>query len=224
MIYSWDNELHLFRREKAESLDYSDGVEVEDRLLRIVSNTVDRSTFSLELADSITDWPSEYHLSRQRHCLLRPLDIPNGARVLELGCGCGAITRFLGEIGAEVVAVEGGLNRARIAAERCRDLPNVRVVADNLLRFESDESFDYALLIGVLEYAAVFSDQANPFEHYLRCVIRRLAPGGRVVVAIENKLGLKYFNGCSEDHLAVSYVGVQIFTRTEAREHLGAVS
>ena len=183
----------------------------------------DRSTFSSELIASITDWPSEYHLSRARHCLLRPLAIPPGSKVLELGCGCGAITRYLGEIGAEVVAVEGSLSRARVAAERCRDLPNVRIFVDDLLRFETEERFDYVLLIGVLEYAAVFSTQENPFAHYLHSVTRFLAPGGRVVVAIENKLGLKYFNGCAEDHVGIPFFGIQDLYGSQSARTFGRV-
>ena len=209
MNYLWDDQHNLFQRLNHGPFAYSDGVEVEDRLYDIVAGAQDRSTFSSELAGSITDWPTEYHLSRFRHGLLRPLGIPAGSKVLELGCGCGAITRYLGEIGADVVAVEGSLPRARVAAERCRDLPNVRVFVDDLLQFETDERFDFVLLIGVLEYAAVFSRQENPFTHYLHSVAGFLASGGRVVVAIENKLGLKYFNGCAEDHLGSRFFGIQ---------------
>src|ERR1019366_3672071 len=209
MNYFWDDQFHLYRTKNPGEFSYSDGVEVEERLLSVVSNAKDRSTFSQELAESICDWPGEYHFSRFRHCLVRPLDLHAGDKVLELGCGCGAITRFLGEIGANVVAVEGSLARARVAAERCRELSNVRVVVDDLLSFETDERFDCILLIGVLEYAALFSGREKPFEHYLQAVSRFLAPGGRVVIAIENKVGLKYFNGCGEDHVGIPFFGVQ---------------
>ncbi len=209
MIYFWDENLHLYRRTTIGTFGYSDGMEVEDRLLRIVSTSNDRSTFSEELSKAITDWPSEYHLSRSRHSLIRPLNINVEHKVLELGCGCGAITRYLGETGARVCAVEGSLPRARVAAERCRGLNNVRIVVDDLLRFESDEQFDFIFLIGVLEYAAVFSAAADPFQSYLHSISRFLSPGGSVVIAIENKLGLKYFNGCSEDHVGEPYFGIQ---------------
>ncbi len=105
--------------------------------------------------------------------------------------------------------MEGSLTRARIAAERCRDLSNVRVVAEDLLRFETSERFDYVLLVGVLEYAALFARGETPFASYLRVVSRFLKPEGKLVVAIENQLGLKYFNGCSEDHVAQPFFGVQ---------------
>ena len=221
MNYFWDDQLHLYRTKTPGEFSYSDGVEVEERLLSIVSNAKDRSTFSQELAESICDWPTEYYFSRSRHCLVRPLDLQSGDKVLELGCGCGAITRYLGEIGANVVAVEGSLARARVAAERCRELPNVRVVVDDFLSFETDERFDCILLIGVLEYAALFSDKENPFEHYLRAVTRFLAPGGKVVLAIENKVGLKYFNGCGEDHVGVPFFGVQDLYKAKTARTFG---
>ena len=209
MSFVWDEEFRLFRREDYVSLPYSDGPEVERRLYDVVLNARDRSTLSTELAASISDWPSEYHLSRSRHCLLRPLGIAPGHKVLELGCGCGAITRYLGEIGAEVVAVEGSLLRARIAAERCRDLPNVKIFADDLLAFETEQKFDWVLLIGVLEYAPAFSTEQDEVLHYLNSTCRFLSPAGKLVLAIENKLGLKYFNGCGEDHTGIPFSGVQ---------------
>jgi SAM-dependent methyltransferase len=218
MNYLWDSQLNLFKPESARAFSYSDGIEVEQRLLDAVTHAADRSTFSSELAKSIVDWPSEYHLSRRRHCLLRPLNIPLGSRVLELGCGCGALTRYLGEIGAQVLAVEGSLMRGRIAAQRSRELPNVRVVVDDLLHFQTDEQFDYVLLIGVLEYAARFSKSDDPFASYLQVVTRSLAAGGKLVVAIENQLGLKYLNGCTEDHVGTRFFGVQdLYTEATAR-------
>src|ERR1039457_3783957 len=194
MNYFWDDQLHLYRTKTPGEFSYSDGVGVEERLLSVVSKARDRTTFSQEIAQSIFDWPSEYHFSRVRHCLVRPLDLHPGDRVLELGCGCGAITRYLGEIGTNVVAVEGSLLRARIAAERCRELPNVKIFADDLLEFEMDRQFDWVLLIGVLEYAPAFSSAEDPVVHYLESIRPFLSTQGKLVVAIENKLGLKYFN------------------------------
>ncbi len=208
MKYLWDPESLLFKPEAVQDFPYSDGIEVEARLLNAVQTARDRSTFSPELATAIIDWPSEYHLSSGRHCLVRPLGIAKGDRVLELGCGCGAITRFLGETGAQVTGVEASLRRARIAAERCRDLSNVRIFVDDLLRFEAEEQFDYVLLIGVLEYAQL-SGLDDAFEHQLRSAARCLASNGKLVVAIENKFGLKYFNGCAEDHVGLPYFGLQ---------------
>jgi len=207
--YIKNNELNFFSRTEFAGIGFSDGETSEQRLYESVCAATDRSTFSPELSRAIVDWPSEYHLSRERHCLVRPLGIQPGDKVLELGCGCGAITRFLGELGAEVTALEGSFQRGRIAAERCRGLTNVRVVIDDLVDFDTLERFQWILLVGVLEYASVFSEEKNPVAHYLRSAARFLAEDGKLVVAIENKLGLKYFNGLAEDHFGTPFVGVQ---------------
>ena len=40
-------------------------------------------------------------------------------------------------------------------------------------------------------------------------LFRHLTPGGRIVIAIENRLGLKYLAGCAEDHLGTYFSGIQ---------------
>ena len=195
-------------RPGSTSLDYSDGDAIECRLLETIRKASDVSAVSKELARAITDWPTEYHLSNCRHNLLRPFGIGAGHRVLELGCGCGALTRYLGECGADVVAVEGSLRRARIAAARCRDLPNVRVYCDNLIDFTSAEKFDFVLLIGVLEYAPKFIKGDDPIGRCLTYARSFLDEDGALLLAIENQLGLKYFNGSAEDHLGTPFYGV----------------
>src|SRR5271157_35572 len=209
MSYIWDDQYGLFRRESGRTIAYSDGENVEFRLESIIRSASDRSFSSTALARQIVDWPSEYHLSRLRHCLLRPLNIERGDKVLEIGCGCGALTRYLGEIGAETVGLEGSPVRARIASMRCSDLPNVRVYLDNLLDLDIAGSFDWVLMVGVLEYAPVYAASTNPLNEYLERASKYLTLSGKLVIAIENKLGLKYWNGCCEDHLGKRYVGVE---------------
>lgn len=208
--YTFDIERYLWHRQGFDGIDYSDGQEIEKRIFNIISEASDLSVLSEELRLQITDWPTEYHLSSLRHCLLRPLGIQAGDRVLELGCGCGAITRYLGETGANVIAVEGSGQRARIAAQRCRDLDNVRVVLDNLVSFDTELRFDWVLLIGVLEYAPLFAESVtgNPVQKYLESSSAFLSDNGKLVIAIENQLGLKYFNGCGEDHVARPFFGI----------------
>jgi len=188
---------------------YSDGQGVEERLLQVLTEATDLSTMSRELVTKITDWPSEYHFSPERHNLLRHLDRLDGARVLELGAGCGAVTRFLGEHGAKVSAVEGSLVRARCARQRCRDLHNVEVYCSDFRGVEFEAEYDVATLIGVLEYSPTFFHSQQPFLDCLTMVRKTLAPQGRLVIAIENQLGLKYFCGSPEDHLSRQFVGLE---------------
>lgn len=206
--YICDPVTRVYSRLGGKAFTYTDGEEVETRLLTAIEKAQDLSAASTELANEIVDWPSEYHLSNTRHNLLRPISIGPRHRVLELGCGCGAMTRYLGETGATVVAVEGSARRAQIAASRCRDLENVSVFCENLIDFLHEEKFDYVTLIGVLEYAPIFVESDDPVNRCLNYACSSLRPSGTLILAIENQLGLKYFSGCSEDHTGIPFFGI----------------
>lgn len=210
-------------------LSYRDGS--EGRILEILRSAEDRSCNSDELAASITDWPSRYHLSRQRANLLRPLRLRQGMRILEVGAGTGAISRFLGETGAEVVALEGNLERARAAAVRCADLENVEVVCGPLESFEDPDGFDLVCVVGVLEYAASGVGGSSDHQAFLNRAAWLIADGGALLLAIENQVGVKYLVGYDEDHLGLPWVGIEgyrdghgirTFTRTTLRAMLAA--
>lgn len=207
--YFKDPDTGVFRWEGFDGLRYSDGSQTESAILEIVRSCSNLRVGSEELLSQIKDWPTEYHFSTARANLLRPFDIGEGNHVLELGCGCGALTRYLGESGALVTAVEGSLMRASITAARCRDLPNVTVVADSIESFKPKNQFDIVTLIGVLEYAPMFISGDNPPLKCLAIARRLLRPGGTLLLAIENQLGLKYFNGCTEDHVGKLFFGLQ---------------
>lgn len=200
---------NFYQRAQAEAFGYEDAGNAEQRLYDIIRQARDKSVFSDELASKATDWPSYYHLTSQRANLLRPFaeKIANG-KVLELGAGCGAITRFLGELGGEVVVVEGSPNRARIIGQRCAELKNVNVFCDLIQSYETDEKFDVVTLIGVLEYAQVYVKEPNPLLTLLQKAKSFLKEDGMLIVAIENQLGLKYFNGAPEDHMGQAMYGI----------------
>lgn len=209
-VYIRDEHLQVWRRPDVAAFAYSDGDEVEQRIARHVAGSRDVSLFSDELRKAQVDWPSTYHLSATRANLLQPFRAYfHGRSVLEIGAGCGAITRFLGEAGARVTAVEGSLRRASIAASRCRDLPAVDVVCERFGDLPSLGGFDVITLIGVLEYARLFGEEEDPVGAMLARARSMLNADGVLLVAIENQLGLKYFAGAPEDHVGRAMAGVQ---------------
>jgi 2-polyprenyl-3-methyl-5-hydroxy-6-metoxy-1,4-benzoquinol methylase len=128
---------------------YLDGA--EQYLVEGLRGISDRSVGSEELAGLVKDWPTEYHLSPFRTTIVDCLGLTGGSlRVLELGCGRGAITRWLGERCAEVHAIEGNAARALAARTRCADLPGVEVYVGNFSELDERGGYDVVTLIGVL--------------------------------------------------------------------------
>ncbi len=225
----------VYRAPGIQGVTYSDGTEQEEYLLRSIAGAKDTGSCSDELQSLICDWPTEYHLSARRANLLRPFDLGKAAAVLELGCGCGAITRYLGESGHHVDAVEGAIKRAEIASQRCRDLGNVNIISADFNDLDLPEmEYDVAIFIGVLEYAKRFWPEKNEnvaprdaVTTILRSTCKTLKPSGILIVAIENKIGLKYWLGCREDHGGTQYEslhgyphprGIRTYSRSELNE------
>ena len=202
------SESNLFIDQSRTVVAYSDGGKEERRLLEIVRSAQDLSAISWQLNDSATTWVERYHLSVHRGAIIRCLPFSANLQVLEMGAGAGAVTRSLGEKFAQVDAIEGSIERARICASRCRDLPNVRVFAADLDRISPEAKYDLVFLVGVLEWSQGFIPGSNPFHRCLEIASRALNDRGSLVVAIENQLGLKYFLGSGEDHCGVPMEGL----------------
>ena len=193
---------------------YLDGAERE--LAAALPAIGDRGTGSPELEALVHDWPTRYHLTPYRATIFDCLGFTRAAtaRVLELGAGCGAITRWLGEHCGEVHAIEGDLARARIARLRCADQDGVHLYAANYSELDERSAFDVVTLIGVLEYGHLYhpdhhGDPAAAALANLRIARQALRDDGVLVVAIENALGLKYLNGAREDHSGRLFDSIQ---------------
>ena len=224
-LVSHENDIYILPGPN-DIFSYSDGDAEELYIRGVISSATDLSSCSMELESAQRDWASECHLSARRANLFRGCDFSGIKRVLELGCGCGALTRFLGEQHCQVDAVDGSFRRAEITRLRCRDQDNVCVIcADfNALRLPTAH-YDLVTLIGVVEYAGMFSDAATTPEEAVVAIIRRalesLAPGGHLVLAIENRLGFKYLAGAGEDHFGRPWVGISNYPPGGDKKILG---
>jgi SAM-dependent methyltransferase len=197
----------------------------EDRVMAALQTAQDRSSRSDELASQITDWPTRYHFSRLRSKLLSPLRVGAGTRVLDLGGGTGTLSRKLGELGADVLLLDGSAERARVAAVRCEDLPNVSIAVGTIFDLDETEPFDVVLVVGLLEYTP--ASPGGP-EAFLRKALAAVAPDGVVAIAIENAIGLKYLLGYGEDHVGLPWVGWEGYrgidsVRTYSRRELASL-
>ena len=223
MIETWvENEVvankdGVYEISGLDPIAYSDGRDVERYLARAFESCSDLGTESAELEQWIKDWPSEYHLSRKRAQLLNGFDYERSATVLEVGCGCGAISRFLAESFDTVISIEGSRDRARLARQRCREMSNISIIAAPFQKVRFRKKFDIIFCVGVFEYSASFVDSPDPYSTIIDYFADNLEDNGVLVLAIENQFGLKYFASASEDHTKMSYDGIEGYPRFPGR-------
>ena len=77
------------------------------------------------------------------------------------------------------------------------------------------EKYDYITLIGVFEYGENYIQSDTPYVDFLKTIARHLKPGGQIVLAIENRFGLKYWAGCTEDHFGTLFEGLEGYPTTK---------
>lgn len=195
---------------------YCDGA-VEDALLAIAKGH--REEEFEEIIAREKSWPILYHLSPVRENIVGWLPFDGTEKVLEIGAGPGAITGLLSKRCRQVTCVELSKKRSLINAYRHRDRDNIEIRVGNFADIEPglDRDYDYIFLIGVLEYAGSYLPGEDPYGRELALLRAHLKEKtGRLVIAIENRLGMKYFAGCREDHSGRYFDGIESYENVPA--------
>ena len=199
----------------------------EDSTGRALFAATDLSDMSDELAELGSSWPAVCDCGRERGHILRGLDLHPGMRALEVGAGCGGVSRTLAERCGALDALEPNPERARLAARRLSDIDSARVLVGEVDDLPHEPTYDLIVMIGVLEYVGGWRGVAERVE-FLGRLAARLRPGGHIVCAIENRLGVGYFAGQPEDHSGVLFQGLEDHprpfpARTFARAELESI-
>ena len=201
---------------------YSDG-DIEEQMLKMAKEGVTCE----ELSSEQVSFPVIYHFSDLRANILNWYPIKKSDSVLEIGAGCGAITGTLCEKAGQVTSVELSKRRAQINYYRNEKKDNLTIMVGNLNDMNLGQQYDYVVVNGVLEYAMSFTEGDTPYETFLGKMGSYLKNTGKLLIAIENKLGMKYFAGAPEDHTDIPFFGingypenhsVRTFSKTELQE------
>ena len=179
---------------------YSDG-NIEDKILNMLKE--DRESEIVALGGA-----AFHNFTNARENLINWYPFNSEASVLEIGAGMGALTGLLCDKCRVVISVEQSEKRAQIIRERHKDKKNLTVYTDDIYEHTFDDKFDYILLIGVLEYVGINSTDGNPYLKLLRQIRSLLKPNGKLLLAIENQYGLKYWCGAAEDHTSIPFDGI----------------
>lgn len=180
---------------------YSDG-EVEDKL---INHFAGRDKEVNETNDSLLYF---YHVSELRKGLLYWYDFKPHSTVMEIGSGCGALTGMLCEKCERVISVELSKKRAEIVRLRNLDRDNLTIYVANINDLCDLPKVDYIVAVGVLEYQDTYCEKGNPYVEFLLKLHSMLKENGKLLLAIENRFGIKYWCGAPEDHTRIPYDGI----------------
>lgn len=206
--------------ENKEDLKHKENLENKEiRVLEEIVYNYSEDDYHSQIT-SRKSWTAMYQLAESRAGLIEWLDIPKQSKVLELGAGCGSITSALLKKGAAVTCQEENLYFSRLNARRHaqKELTIYAVPFDECEAQLADD-FDLAVLIGV-------PFPADRAERLLRTIRAHLKPKGMLVLAAENKFGLKYWAGNKEPHTnryfaGLENAGIQLYSKRALEDLLG---
>lgn len=124
-----------------------------------------------------------FHLSRMRESILNWYPFEPNASLLEYGGNMGALTGLFCTRCAEVTSIELNPFRAEILRQRYKKCDNLTVLDTS--EYTCNEKFDY---IVALDYADLSVEGFNRLREQLK-------PQGRLLVAMENRFGLRNWCG-----------------------------
>jgi ubiquinone/menaquinone biosynthesis C-methylase UbiE/uncharacterized protein YbaR (Trm112 family) len=186
------------------------------RLLLLTREKGYRQALESVLLPETDQYTFRYALDESRSDFKFLLPISARSRVLDIGCGWGAVTVGMARCAGEVWAVDSTLetlNFVRLRAEQER-LSNIHLLHVDCLDFGQlplpAGYFDVVLLNGVLEWVGVQRTDISPREVQilaLREIHRVLKPDGTLYVGIENRYSYTYFGG-SPDHPGLPFTSL----------------
>lgn len=194
--------------------EYSEG-DIEDKIINLIKDNQEKD-YHRVICENF-NWSVYYHLINLRQNILNWYPFDADGDVLEIGCGMGAITKVLCDRCKSVTAVEMSKRRATATLLRCKEKENLEVIVGNLNDIEFDKKYDYITLIGVLEYQGSYTNTEDPYGDFLKKIKTLLKPQGRLLIAIENQYGLKYWCGAKEDHTGVPFDGMNQYELTDSK-------
>ncbi|MFT3869478.1 MAG: class I SAM-dependent methyltransferase [Nibricoccus sp.] len=159
-------------------------------------------------------WLHQIVTSPKRDLFFRQQPPKPGAKVLDIGSGWGQIALSLArDAKALVTALEPTPERLafiQAAAQQDRTNASMYFLQGDFFDVDFTTRFDLVTCVGVLEWVPKFR-AGNPRNVQIEFLYRArslLAPGGQLVIGIENRLGLKYLLGAPDDHIGPPNIAV----------------
>ena len=145
------------------------------------------------------EWEFVYHLSSLRRSLLCWFPFDPAWQVLEPGAGFGALTGSIAERCAHVTALEQNILRFESCQKRYSGNERIEFLQTDIFSLSEEKLYDCVVLTNQLERC-----QGREKE-LLEACHAHLKPGGVLLLVYQNRFGLKYFCGGTDEEQQVPF-------------------
>ena len=204
--------------------------EKNEDLANLIENYIEKyepSSYDMHFENDISA-KELYYLSDLSENILNWYPFNLNDSILEIGAGLGQLTNLLTQKCKEVVSIEPNITKARAIEKRLNNVENLEVIVGTLDKIKLDRKFKYITLIGIDSkiselFKGKFNELLNLLQNYLE-------EDGKMILAVDNKFGIRYFAGEEESILNTKFasldgyeskqVEIESFTRNSLESKL----
>ena len=140
--------------------------------------------------------------------LLEWYQFEENSTLLEIGAETGAMTGLFAKRVQKVISLEINSNLMDVNKQRNQQYENVQFRTGNIVQVQQHEKFDYITLIGTLDKASLYSEADDPHIALLKECKAHLNDNGKIILALDNKTGMKYWSGAPENSTGRPFSGI----------------
>ena len=136
--------------------------------------------------------------SEMRANIIKWYAFKENGELLEIGANYGEVTQGLVKKLKEVTAIEFSKTKVSCIQKRLKDYNNLKIILTTKLNnCELEKKYDYITIIGTAEYAQKLGFEN--LEDMLKWTKKYLKEDGTILLAIDNKFGVKYLAGSTRN-------------------------
>lgn len=156
-------------------------------------------------------WNVFYHLSPMRQSLLNWYDFGKESIALEVNGEYGALTGVLCDQCKEVITLAPNHQVAEILQKRYENRDNLMIYVGELGAIDLPRRFDFIVDICGIERAGGIGQGEKVYENYLNLLGGYLSDNGKIILAADNRYGIRYFCGAKEKYSQLPFAGINQF-------------
>tara|TARA_B100001093_G_scaffold519496_1_gene608799 strand:+ start:392 stop:2059 length:1668 start_codon:yes stop_codon:yes gene_type:complete len=187
----------------------------EDNLKAIIAEVKEGKEWRTAVNEKFADshpWLNDIVTCTKRTKFIEKFINTKNLSVLDIGAGWGQFSLPLAKNNT-VCTLEPTPERLKFIeaiAQQDDFSGNMFFLGSNYFDLEFQTKFDLILSIGVLEWVGKFTNSKTPPEkaqfEFLEKTKRDLTEEGKLVIGIENRLGIKYLLGANDDHIGLPHI------------------
>lgn len=127
--------------------------------------------------------------------------------ILELGGNTGELTQMLCKNVKYVTTIEPNSENIKKISEKCQKQKNLKII-EKFENLELDQQYDKIILIGIISKVKEIFNENISLKQIIQKVEKYLKHDGKIIIALDNKFGLRYFSGNPENILDKKFISL----------------